>query len=236
MFAETFVKVFRTIAGIDIPSPPENSDDLMESIARLLKNQEEELGFSDDIYNSLLAAVGSLDTSAYSDSGRVNNSVLDIYRQALEKRNRERLSAFQRSRAFEASVNKFLERKVFRIGGQRSLSARTRGSVSVVTEGGHSYGISALSSGERQILTMLYSASRTKFSSNVFLIDEPELSLHIDWQRIILRELQNNAPNCQIIACTHSPEVGADHLEETQDFEPRLTSTRQSSLFPEEET
>lgn len=234
MFEETFVKVFRTIAGIEKPTSAENNDDLLASIASLLKNQESELGSSEssDIYNALVAAVRATDTSAVSRG--VDNSVLDIYRQVLERRNKERRAAFQRSRDFAASVNKFLEGKTFTIGVQRSQAARTRNGVSVVTEGGHSYGISALSSGERQILTMLYSASRTKFLSSVFLIDEPELSLHIDWQRIVLRELQNQAPNCQIIACTHSPEVGADHFDQIQDFEPRLTR-QQPSLFPEED-
>ena len=82
---------------------------------------------------------------------------------------------------------------------------------------------------------MLYSASRARFLSGVFLIDEPELSLHIDWQRIILRELQNQSPERQLIACTHSPEVGADHVLEIQDFEPRSTPKRQESLFTDED-
>jgi predicted ATP-dependent endonuclease of OLD family len=69
----------------------------------------------------------------------------------------------------------------------------------------------------------------------VFLIDEPELSLHIDWQRIVLRELQNQSSGRQIIACTHSPEVGADHMEEIQDFEPTVSRSRQETLFTEEE-
>ena len=107
--------------------------------------------------------------------------------------------------------------------------------VAVSAEGGHSYGLSALSSGERQILTMLYSASRTRFLSGVFLIDEPELSLHIDWQRIVLRELQSQSAGRQIIACTHSPEVGADHMVEIQDFEPKLTQKRQETLFTDGE-
>ena len=105
----------------------------------------------------------------------------------------------------------------------------------MATAGGNSYGLSALSSGERQILTMLYSASRSRFQSGIFLLDEPELSLHIDWQRIILRELQIQSPERQLIVCTHSPEVGADHLLETQDFEPRSTRKQQESLFTDED-
>lgn len=63
----------------------------------------------------------------------------------------------------------------------------------------------------------------------MFLIDEPELSLHIDWQRIILTNLEQQAANRQIIACTHSPEVGADHPDAVQIFAPRVNNTREHS-------
>jgi predicted ATP-dependent endonuclease of OLD family len=48
-------------------------------------------------------------------------------------------------------------------------------------------------------------------ADGMLLIDEPELSLHVDWQRVILRELMKQAGDRQIIACTHAPEVTADH-------------------------
>ncbi|CAN7535733.1 AAA family ATPase [Variovorax paradoxus] len=236
MFEEIFVKVFRSIAGIETPTHVVDNENLLASISNLLHDQESQLANSEskDIYDSLLSAARSIDSQSMALRG-IDNSLLDIYRQVLEKRNTERRLAFQRSRDFELSVNKFLDKKTLRIGQQGVPRATRRSVVTVAAEGGHSYGLSALSSGERQILTMLYSASRTKFLSGIFLIDEPELSLHIDWQRIVLRELRNQSINRQIIACTHSPEVGADHMEETQDFEPRLASIRQDSLFSEEE-
>lgn len=232
MFEEIFVKVFRTISGIEKPASLENNENLLASIADLLKDQESQLATSEssDIYDTLLTAARSINSTSVALRG-IDNSLLDIYRQVLEKRNTERRSAFQRSRDFEASVNKFLDKKSLKIGQQGGSRPRARSAVSVAAEGGHSYGLSALSSGERQILTMLYSASRTKFLSGIFLIDEPELSLHIDWQRIVLRELHSQSSDRQIIACTHSPEVGADHMSETQDFEPKLTGQLQDSLF-----
>ncbi len=239
MFEEIFVKVFRTVAGTETPTNVEDNENLLVSIADLLKDQESQLATteSQDIYDSLLTAVRSIESTKIALGG-IDNSLLDIYRQVLERRNKERRTAFQRSLDFESSVNKFLDNKTLKIGQQtvsRSRRSRIRSAVAVSAEGGQSYGLSALSSGERQVLTMLYSASRTKFQSGVFLIDEPELSLHIDWQRIVLRELQSQSFGRQIIACTHSPEVGADHMDETQDFEPRLTGCQQESLFTDEE-
>jgi predicted ATP-dependent endonuclease of OLD family len=42
------------------------------------------------------------------------------------------------------------------------------------------------------------------------IIDEPELSMHIDWQHDLLAALRVLNPQCQIIVATHSPEVMAD--------------------------
>jgi predicted ATP-binding protein involved in virulence len=235
MFEQTFVKVFRAIAGIEETRTAENNENLLISISELLNDQESQLARteSSQIYNSLLEAARLVGSNT-AQFGGINNSLLEIYRQVLEARNTERRNAFQRSRDFESSINRFLDKKSLRIGRLPGLT-RTRSMVAVTTDGGQSYNLSALSSGERQILTMLYSASRSKFLSGIFLIDEPELSLHIDWQRIILRELKNQSPDRQIIACTHSPEVGADHLVEIQDFEPKHSPKIQESVFLEEE-
>lgn len=238
MFENIFVKVFETIAGVEKNPSEENSESLLASIQELLNEQDTQLGAkSDSAYNAISRAARTMGGNSQPPALRaVENSLLYIYRQTLKKRNTERRLAFQRSHDFENSINKFLDSKELVIG--RLARARHRSVVSVVTKSKHSYGMAALSSGERQILTMLYCASRSKFISGVFLIDEPELSLHIDWQRIVLAEIQTQSPGRQIIACTHSPEVGAEHLDCLVDFDPKPTRTsrsRQSMLFNEEE-
>lgn len=72
--------------------------------------------------------------------------------------------------------------------------------------------LDALSSGEKQMISLfarLYLYSGKK----IILIDEPELSLSIDWQKRILPDVIN-APNCaQVIAITHSPFIFDNDLE-----------------------
>jgi ABC-type lipoprotein export system ATPase subunit len=235
MLEETFVKIFRIISGLEETPTVESNENLLASISSLLMEQESQIANTESraIYDRLLMSARSLGANTAPLRG-IDKSLLEIYRQVLDARNTERRTAFQKSRDFEASINRFLDSKTLRIGNTHARP-RARSAVAVTTTGGQSYGLSALSSGERQILTMLYSASRPRFLSGIFLIDEPELSLHIDWQRIILRELKNQSPDRQLIACTHSPEVGADHVLENQDFEPRNTSQRQDSLFSDEE-
>lgn len=237
MFEETFVKIFRVISGAEDMPTVESNENLLASISELLPQEDLEDGRIDSkaLFDRLTFAAKSIGPIHDSIPLRgVDRSLLELYRQVLYKRNAERRSAFQKSRDFEDSINRFLDQKTLKIG-TTNIRSRLRNQVTVKTTGDHSYGLSALSSGERQILTMLYSASRSRFQSGVFLIDEPELSLHIDWQRIILEELRKQSPNRQLIACTHSPEVGADHMFEIQDFEPRATPKTQESLFSDEE-
>lgn len=72
--------------------------------------------------------------------------------------------------------------------------------------------LDALSSGEKQMISLfakLYLYEKEK----IVLIDEPELSLSLDWQRQILTDVLR-APLCaQIIAITHSPFVFDNELE-----------------------
>jgi len=73
--------------------------------------------------------------------------------------------------------------------------------------------IEALSSGEKQMISLfallyLYPAPK------IILIDEPELSLSISWQKQILPDVLK-APNCkQVIAITHSPFIFDNELED----------------------
>lgn len=60
-----------------------------------------------------------------------------------------------------------------------------------------------LSAGEKQMLSFIcYNA----FSQDsVFFIDEPEISLHVDWQRTLFPTLMSQSSNNQFFVATHSP-------------------------------
>jgi hypothetical protein len=79
--------------------------------------------------------------------------------------------------------------------------------------------LGALSSGERQIVTLMYAATRVD-SHKVLLIDEPEISLHVAWQRVLLKKMATLFQYRQIIACTHSPVIRADYPDMRLDLTP----------------
>lgn len=62
-----------------------------------------------------------------------------------------------------------------------------------------------LSSGEKQILIILLTTLLQDGKPYILLMDEPEISLHIDWQRSLIQNIRQINPSCQIIMVTHSP-------------------------------
>lgn len=64
-----------------------------------------------------------------------------------------------------------------------------------------------LSMGEKQILLLMLMVGNTKQEPCIFFMDEPDLSMHIDWKEILVKELHELNPNMQIILSTHAPSV-----------------------------
>ena len=65
----------------------------------------------------------------------------------------------------------------------------------------------SLSSGEKQLLILLTQTLLQEKQPFIYIADEPELSLHIEWQHKIISAIKELNPNVQIIAATHSPEI-----------------------------
>jgi len=47
-------------------------------------------------------------------------------------------------------------------------------------------------------------------SANVFIVDEPELSLHVKWQEAFVPAIRKANPELQVILATHSPSIVLD--------------------------
>ncbi|RRD79921.1 ATP-binding protein [Alloprevotella sp. OH1205_COT-284] len=71
-----------------------------------------------------------------------------------------------------------------------------------------------LSSGEKQMLIILLTALTQDHLPYVLFMDEPEVSLHFDWQKRLISMVRRLNPNAQIILTTHSPAVIMDGWED----------------------
>jgi len=89
----------------------------------------------------------------------------------------------------------------------------TDSEIQVQLDDGQRIGLARLSSGEKQLLRIL--VETTMANDSPVIIDEPELSMHIDWQRRLIAGMRSVNPTAQIIVATHSPDIMANWSDET---------------------
>ncbi|SBV92902.1 conserved hypothetical protein [uncultured Dysgonomonas sp.] len=77
----------------------------------------------------------------------------------------------------------------------------------VVTSSGKKFDLSQLSSGEKQLFIILGQSLLQENNTHIYIADEPELSLHVEWQEKLVDCIKNINPNSQIIFATHSPDI-----------------------------
>jgi predicted ATP-binding protein involved in virulence len=104
---------------------------------------------------------------------------------------------------FLDTVNSFYEES------HKRLTINTVGQLTVNRPNGKTCTIEGLSSGERQLLVIFAHTffSPKKNRRNIFIIDEPELSLHIRWQERFAETIFSVNPSFQFILATHSPDI-----------------------------
>lgn len=67
-----------------------------------------------------------------------------------------------------------------------------------------------LSSGEKQLLVILTTVLVQDQQHYALLMDEPEVSLHVEWQQRLIQLIRQLNPNTQVILSTHSPALIMD--------------------------
>ena len=109
-------------------------------------------------------------------------------------------------------INKFFSES------KKELTINAQGELKVLFKNGKEAEIFELSSGEKQIITMLghliFFEEKFKTQKGIFIIDEPEVSLHLAWQEIFVNSILEASPNTQFILATHSPAITGDANEE----------------------
>lgn len=107
---------------------------------------------------------------------------------------------------FVDSVNSFF------CEAHKNIKVAENGDIKIMIEGSKkTNSIYELSSGEKQLLIIFaHVAFHKKLTPNtapIFIIDEPELSLHIAWQEKFVDALLQANPDTQFIMATHAPAI-----------------------------
>lgn len=133
-------------------------------------------------------------------------ALLETYVEMQENRNKARELVAERLEIFENIMDEFLAGKQIRIDAREGLRVSTKtGKLSET----------ALSSGEYHFLYMMVSALLCHRSGSIIAIDEPELSLHVTWQRKAVSALARCAARATplFIFATHSAAVASEHAD-----------------------
>ncbi len=85
-----------------------------------------------------------------------------------------------------------------------------------IVTGDDSHPVSELSSGESQLLITLCMLVLKGRDKDIILIDEPELSFNIKWQRKFVELVTYLVPNSQVIVASHSPAIAGSSKYKTE--------------------
>lgn len=95
----------------------------------------------------------------------------------------------------------------------KTLTYKLSNGFSIKSRLGASLEASHLSSGEQQLLLLFCYVLTARDNPSVFMIDEPEISLNVKWQRMLIQSLLDitKDSNIQFIFASHSMELLAQH-------------------------
>ena len=133
--------------------------------------------------------------------------VMTLYVQDTEQKLEVLEDLATRTRLLLENVNRKYRHKNIRLDREGGFVA--------TSDDGQPLSLKSLSSGEQQELVLHYDLLFRVSSNTIVLIDEPELSLHVAWQKKFLPELLEivQVSNFDALVATHSPFVVGDRTD-----------------------
>jgi len=127
----------------------------------------------------------------------------------LAKKNEERKEKIrQPKKIFEELINDFFQSN----GSNKEIEVTNKGKVEIKTPE-DKLTLIDLSSGEKQIIITFASLIFGFKSKGIFIVDEPEASLHLEWQNKFVPAILKAKEDIQLIFATHSPELIGKYRE-----------------------
>lgn len=204
-----YIDIIKRISKSTISAEPKKEqtlDDLLSNLNKLSNRAEEftSLGLSRPIpFKELESIIESANTDRQGSLA----SVLEPYVDSIKSR----LDAYQELKeklsVFLDIINSFYKGKCVRITLSKGIQ--------IFDEQGIHLDMDLLSSGEKQILLLLCNILVATTQSSLFIIDEPELSLNVKWQRQLVDSLLElcRGSHVQFIMATHSIELLTKHKD-----------------------
>ena len=171
----------------------------------------QELGLSASL--NLAELQDSLRDASAHQFGRIITGILEPYINGINAR----LDALQTLHdvmlTFLGHLNSFYANKY--------VTLHLNDGIHISAASGQELGLNKLSSGEKQLLLLLCNALSARHEASVFIIDEPEISLNVKWQRRLVRALLDcmQGSPAQFLFATHSLEIVSQYGDHRVDLE-----------------
>ena len=191
--AQTLDQTFpqRLMSGEDLPR--EDQEDLEQRMTELERKTEEfkKIGILDETPTRPIEHLGDMDAT--------QRRVMALYVRDTEEKLGTLEDLASRTRTLLDNVNGKYRHKRIRLDREDGLVAEG--------EQGQRLPLDSLSSGEQHELVLHYDMLFRVRPNTVVLVDEPELSLHVEWQGMFLPELIEivQLAGFDAIVATHSP-------------------------------
>lgn len=180
---------------------------LIEKIAAIetRNRQYEPFGLESSLTGSQLRDALS---TASDDTQLLIVSILQPYLESIEAR-------LEAVGALQATISTFVH-WANQLLMDKYITLRLPHGIEILTSDGDTLSPEQLSSGEQHLLLLLTSTLYAQERPSLFIIDEPELSLNMKWQRQLVNALTEctHAGSTAFVIATHSFEILAGHTEQ----------------------
>ena len=205
--------IYTDIAKHIADTPESVSDDIQDKVDELIVKLKElsrksalyaQFGLMSELHVDKMTA--SMASSPSPESRTIMYNVIRPYVRSIEAQLKALEGVHDLINTFVRNLNKFF-------AGSKSVSFDLRAGFTILSSTEEPLDFAMLSSGEKQLLLLLCNTLAARDRASILIIDEPEISLNIKWQRRLIQALLDciKGSNVQLIFATHSIELLAQH-------------------------
>lgn len=158
-------------------------------------------------------ATSNYEIPKFDDGSRDIQIILDLYLKDLLDKAEENREQLQKLELFEEILDSHFTDKSVSLDAEVGFAIKRR-------SGGMTIPLDRLSSGERHLIVLFHHLIFRTKPGGLCLIDEPEISLHVDWQERFIDSVAKVAsvsPQQYLIA-THAPSIVGRHYDLMRDI------------------
>lgn len=200
-------RMAKTVDGVTLTFVPEDAEQVKFDVIRSFDRPL----ISSDILSKVadISLHSELDFQMYQLQRRFLDFQVNMSNRMVELFTRQVPDAQLRAQEIAAEKNHFYDLVDSLFADTGKTVSRTSNEI-MLLQSGEKLTPYQLSSGEKQMLIILLTVLVQNRQPCTLFMDEPEVSLHVEWQQRLVHLIRDLNPNVQVILTTHSPAVIMD--------------------------